>query len=170
MQLSALPRFRRYTLAAIPEGREGTRATLKAMARMVADAKKRPIIRENAVSLVSSCLGKDYRCELQLIFEFVRDRIRYIRDVADVETVQWPEVTLQNGGGDCDDKVVLAASLLQAIGHPVRMVALRFDPNREFSHVILESRIGPQWVGLELTEDWPMGMVPPYTERMEMYP
>ncbi len=52
------------------------------------------------------------------LHRFVRDNIRYIKDIRDVETVAYPDITLQQGQGDCDDKSVLLASLLESIGHP----------------------------------------------------
>lgn len=139
------------------------------MARITRAAKSRPYIQEFAATLAANCLSKDWRCELEAVHTFVRDEIRYLRDVTDVETVRLPEVTLQMRAGDCDDKCILAASLLESIGHPTRFVAMRFNPFRDFSHVVLESKLGGGWVGMEFTEPWPLGRVPPASERMVVY-
>lgn len=147
------------TLQAIPDGPAGTRATLQVMARMIRKGKKDPAIRDKALYLTRHLAGKDWRAEAKAIFFFVRDRIRYVQDVYGVETIAEPGVTLQVRQGDCDDKSVLAGALLQSIGHPVKLVAVAFDGG-PFSHVFVETLIGPTWVPMELTEQIPFGVYP----------
>lgn len=94
------------------------------------------------------------------IHRFVRDRIRYVKDIKGVETLQSPEKTLEIGQGDCDDKSVLVGALLESIGHPVRFKAIGFIPG-VFSHVLPETKIGSKWIAVETTEPWPLGRLPP---------
>lgn len=149
----------RATLQSIPDGPAGTRATLNAMARMIRQGKKDTAVREKALQLTRHLRSKDWRAQAKAIFFYARDRIRYVGDIYGVETIAEPGVTMRLGQGDCDDKAVLAGALLQSIGHPVKLVAVGFD-NGPFSHVFVETLIGPTWVPMELTEELPFGVYP----------
>lgn len=144
------------TLGSLPDGEPGTLATLRLMRDLIRRFKTDPIIRAQALTLVDGLPSKSYRAEVARIFSFVRDDIRYTRDVRGVETLQWPTVTMQDGHGDCDDKVMLLGALLEAVGHPTRLVAIALHGG-PFSHVLLETRIGNQWAPLDATEPWRAG-------------
>lgn len=100
-------------------------------------------------------------CEARSIHAWVKQNIKYVRDVADVETVQTPDVTLRDRVGDCDDHSVLMAALLQSVGHRARFVAVRFVVGAPFAHVFTETDVGPYWRAAETTEDHPFGWYPP---------
>lgn len=135
------------------------RDTLRLMSKVTKTYKSAPAVRELALSLVNGLQNKDWRGEVRRIHAFVQNRIRYVRDVRGVETVQSPVQTLRIGQGDCDDQAVLVASLLEAIGHPTRFVAIGMKPDF-FSHVFAQTRIGNKWVTVETTEPWPVGRHP----------
>jgi hypothetical protein len=127
----------RYTsfLGAIPSGKPGVRATLEIMVYITRKTRATLPVRIPAQQWVQGCREKDWLCEAQTLHAIVRDRIRYVRDVHNVETVQFPEQTLQLASGDCDDKTVLLGSLAAAIGFPVRFVAVAVN-NEMYSHVL----------------------------------
>jgi transglutaminase-like putative cysteine protease len=140
------------------------------MSRLVKDGKKKPIIRDTAAQLVNGLSSKNYAGEIAKIFTFVRDKIRYTRDINGVETLHIPEQVLEQGYGDCDDKAVLLASLLEAIGHRTRFIAVGFEPNN-YSHVLTQTvfRDG-RWLSLDPTEDKPIGWFPKNVQvRMIQY-
>jgi transglutaminase-like putative cysteine protease len=147
------------TLQAIPDGKAGTVATLKIMRDVTKAGKTSLVIRNLALSLISGLSQKDWFNELKVLHAFVRDQIRYVKDIRGVETVQTPEVTLSLRAGDCDDKSVLLAALLESIGHPTAFVAIGFKPD-DFVHVFVESRIGTKWIPLETTEPVNVGWYP----------
>lgn len=147
------------TLQAIPDGKAGTVATLKIMREITKEGKKSLPVRSLAVSLTNAANQKDWFNEAKILHRFVRDKIRYVKDIRGVETVQTPDVTLSIGAGDCDDKSVLLASLLESIGHPTRFVAIGFKPD-DFAHVYPETRIGTSWIPLETTEPVEVGWSP----------
>lgn len=113
--------------------------------------KVHPAVRELAVKLTGNLPQKNFSAEVSALFYYVRDKIRYLKDVNGVETLQSPLQTLRLRAGDCDDKVTLLGALLESIGHPVRFQALGFSPGR-LEHVIAECYIGGQWVALDATE------------------
>ncbi len=129
------------------------------MGGLVKSGKKTLPIRQTALSLIRDLDQKDFAGEVKLIHAFVRDSIRYARDVAGVETLHTPEKTLEFGQGDCDDKSSLVSALLESIGHPTRFVAIGFQPN-EYVHVYAETKIGKRWVSVETTEPVAIGWEP----------
>lgn len=156
-------------LGLIPSGRSGVVETLRIMAALVRQGKKTMRVREKALALTQSCDQKDYACEVRLLHAFVRDQIRYVGDIDGVETVQAPEKTLEYMAGDCDDKSVLLASLLAAIGHPSRFVAIGYTPG-VYEHVYVETKIGAGWIPLETTEPVAVGWEPPSPPmRLQFY-
>lgn len=146
-------------LMEIPNGAAGTKATLKLMSQMVKAGRVSPIIREKAVSLTRYLPQKDWFGEIKAIYQFVRDNIRYVRDINGVETIHTAEKILEQGAGDCDDKSILLASLLETIGHPTRFVAIGFAPGK-FRHVFVETKVGDKWLVLETTEPVSLGWTP----------
>lgn len=152
----------------MPEGRQGVKATLEIMSGLTKDAKKNITIRTKAANLVQGLPQKDRLGEIRALFNFVRDNIRYVRDIRNVETQYFPEQVLLQEFGDCNNKSVLLASLLESIGHPTRFKAVGFRPGH-FSHVFVETfapsrqrRFGDvQWLALDATENRPMGWYPP---------
>lgn len=149
-------------LGVIAEGSRGIYQTLRIMNRLVRDGKRTMRVREKAMQLVQACgpgNARDYKCQVKALHQFVRDNIRYVMDITDTETIATPDKTLELGAGDCDDKSVLLAALLESIGHPTAFIAIGFEPG-VFSHVYVESKIGTVWVPLETTEAVPVGWSP----------
>lgn len=147
-------------LGSIPPGKDGTVVTLRLMSRMVTRYKRRSEVRETALSLIADVAPKNWRGEVNALFVFVRDHIRYTRDIRGVETLQIPTVTLDLSSGDCDDKSTLLASLLESVGHPTRFVAVGYKSPDSYSHVYVESRINNRWVALDATMPHAIGWAP----------
>lgn len=148
-----------YHLSSLSPGPAGIRETLRAMSHLKKAYKKAPAIRELACSLTKGLPQKAFRAEVSRIHAFVRDKIRYLKDIKGIETLQTPIQTLRLGQGDCDDKSVLAGALLESIGHPVRFVAVGMAPDI-YQHVFPQTKIGGKWVTVETTENWPLGRHP----------
>lgn len=146
----------------LPDGKAGVKATLERMAALVRQGRQALPVRLMALQLVRELKQKDYAGEIAAVHAFVRDRVRYVRDVRKVETLHTAEHLLEHRQGDCDDKSILVASLLESIGHTTRLVAVGPAKNR-FSHVLAlvkdPARPG-KWVQLETTEPWPVGKGP----------
>lgn len=147
-------------LTTIPDGAQGIDVTLSHMSRLSRDGRKNLQVIQTARALIQNCPPKDWACQVRALHAFVRDQIQYVLDPVDVEMVQTPMVTLDTRAGDCDDKSVLLAALLGAIGHPSRYRAIGFEPGI-FCHVYVETKIGDQWIPLETTEPVPVGWEPP---------
>jgi transglutaminase-like putative cysteine protease len=160
MRLAAhsLPPIR---LAGIPDGIEGVRATLAVMASIVREWRHRAEVTECAREIIAAIPEKDHAAEMAAIFAFVRDGVRYTMDTNGVERLQTPDYTLRVRQGDCDDKSILLAALLESIGIPARFTAIGFAPD-SFEHVYVEAAPDfSAWVALDATEQVPPGWSPP---------
>jgi hypothetical protein len=135
----------------VPVGGRGTRQTLRLMSKLVREYRASGPIRDTAKNLVEHLPSQAAHDEVRALFHFVRDEIRYLGDVNEVETIQAPDVTLASGQGDCDDKATLLASLLQSIGFKTQFVAVGFSEPGVFEHVFLRALLGNHMVSLDPT-------------------
>lgn len=132
------------------------------MSRMVRGYKKFAPLRQLALHIIQDVPGrKNFRGQIERIQEYVRHNIQYVKDIEGVETIQTPDMTVRNRAGDCDDQAVLVATLLAAIGHPTRFIAMKSKLLGPYVHVYAETRNGTRWWPVETTENWPVGYEPP---------
>jgi transglutaminase-like putative cysteine protease len=124
-----------------------------------------PTIRAAALSILANVPARDAGREIQTIFFFVRDRVKFRGDVRGVETLQTPEITLKYLAGDCDDKVTLLNSLLETVGYKTRLVTITQVVGGPQSHVYSEVYAGGRWIPLETVREVAPGFAPPAAER-----
>ena len=141
-------------------GVDGIKQTLAIMRKLKDAYKIHPIVRGLAMSLIAQIPQKDYRAEIHALTDYVKNNVRYTRDVAGVETLQTPTKTLEFGQGDCDDKSTLLAAMLESIGHKCRFRAVGMRKGN-FCHVFPEVQYAGQWLSLETTEPVAVGWAPP---------
>jgi hypothetical protein len=124
------------------------RGTLKEMSRLVRQFKTDGQLRELSQRLTAHLTPYDRVGEISALHLFVRDRIRYVNDVNDVETLQWPTYTCEVGSGDCDDKSILLNTLLESIGYKTLFFAIGLQGS-DYSHVMSGVRLGTRTIPLE---------------------
>lgn len=144
----------------IPGGLPGVIQTLAKMRQMVNQSKVSPQIRQAATSAIFLTPEKDELSEVNAIFSLVRDGVRYIKDVHNVETLSTPEKTLEGRMGDCDDQTMLLAALLESVGYPTRFVVAGYH-GPDYEHVYLQAWADGQWINMDPTEQNQMGWEPP---------
>lgn len=145
----------------LSDGVRGIRQTLSAMRALVRRFKASPMIRQCATSVVFLVPEKNELAEIEALFQYVRDTVRYTRDIHDVETLSTPEKTLAGRFGDCDDQVTLLCTLLESAGYPTRFVIAAYNGTGEYSHVYCQCFDGDDWIDLDPTEMHPAGWAPP---------
>lgn len=157
MQLSY---HRPSLLGSLPSGAAGTRTTLQLMRNFVHLYKSDPSVRGLALELVRSLPPKDRLNEIRVLFEYVRDNIRYVHDIAGIETLQTPPATIELEAGDCDDKSTLLAALLASIGYRSRFIAVGYRGAGDYQHVYVEADHDGTWIPLDATMARPFGWRP----------
>ena len=146
----------RITRGTLPSGEAGTRKTLQLMQRLALEGSRNVTVREAAINAVRQAGARphDHEAEAFALFAFVRDRVRFTRDILNVETLQGPRYTLHVMAGDCDDRATLLAAMMRAIGLPADLsfrVSASNPNSRAFSHVYVVARIGGKVIPLDPT-------------------
>lgn len=167
LKAGALPT--RTRLLGLSEGKAGAVETLKYMRTLARNSLREPDqrVRESALSITSGAQG--WIAQVRDIQQWVQDNIRYVQDPYDdqggVELIQSPQKTLDYGAGDCDDQSILVASLLSAIGHPARFIAVGFQ-GEGLSHVLSQTKVTNtgddrrDWASVETIQCRPLGWFP----------
>jgi hypothetical protein len=145
----------------LANGVAGVQQTLRMMRQLVNQCKTNIQIRQAATNTIFLTPEKDEYSEAEAIFNFVRDRIRYVKDVNDVETLSTPMLTLEGRLGDCDDQTVLLASMLESVGYPTRFVVEGYHAPGEYEHVYMQALVFGQFIPMDPTEQHHMGWSPP---------
>ena len=147
----------------LPKGAGGPRKTLRIMRALVRKCKTDLMLRNLALEITRNVPQRDGAGEIRALHAWVRDCIRYVGDIRGVETLHTPRQIVLQAAGDCDDKSLLLATLLESINHPTRFVAVGYGAAP--SHVLVETRFGPRWVSLETTENVPASWYPDRVRR-----
>lgn len=149
-------------------GLDAVRSTLRNMVAITRKYKRdagtinvaRTVLRACGIPDVRSAKAATIAC----LQGWVRDSIIYVPDPRDVEMLQTPPQTLSIGTGDCDDKAILTATLLETIGFDTRFMAVGglgaewadggdawcSGDNPPYSHVLAQVRMGADtWLCLE---------------------
>jgi hypothetical protein len=151
-------------LGHIPKGYLGTTKTIQQMQVLIRAGVKDFYVRQKAIDILFErrVKPKDYVGEIKALFEWVQHNIRYTKDPFRLEVLRSPRRMLELRAGDCDDMSILLGAMLEAIGHPVRLVLAGPDPLRPrlFTHVYLEVYYKGRWIPLDPTMPYPMGWAP----------
>jgi len=111
--------------------------------RLITEGAKDFCVRQQAIDILfeNGVPPKDYLGEIRTLFAWVQHHVRYTRDIYRVELLHSARRMLELRAGDCDDMTILLAAMLKAIGYPVRLVLVGFNPKRKavFMHIYLEA-------------------------------
>ena len=151
-------------LGHIPKGRLGTQKTVEHVQALIRAGAKDFYVRQKAIDILMEkhVKPKDYLAEIKALFDWVQQQIRYTKDTFQVEVLHSARRMLELRAGDCDDMAILLGAMLEAIGHPVRLVIIGPDPLRRdlFTHIYLEVFHRGRWIPLDATMPYPMGWEP----------
>jgi hypothetical protein len=154
----------KISLHKIPEGYRGTLETVEHISDLIRQGAKDFHVRQTAIDILlqRAVKPKDYLGEIKALFEWVQQNVRYSKDTFRVEVPHSANRMLELRAGDCDDMAILLGAMLEAVGHPVRLVLTGPDPLRRdlFSHIYLEVSHKGRWIPLDSTMPYPMGWAP----------
>ena len=161
---SAAPTPPKISLGHIPTGWRGTQKTVEHVQALIRAGAKDFYVRQKAIDILleKQVKPKDYLAEIKALFEWVQQHIRYTKDTFQVEVLHSAKRMLELRAGDCDDMAILLGAMLEAIGHPVRLVISGPNPLRQdlFTHIYLEVFHKGRWIPLDATMPYPMGWAP----------
>lgn len=120
----------------ISDGIAGNLETVEIMKRIARARASDPLVRQLALNILMAhnVRSNYYKDETLAIARFVKDRVRYVRDINGVETIIDPltlieQITRGTAQGDCDDMSLLIATLLLSIGHQPFFKIIKFNNN-----------------------------------------
>ncbi len=107
-------------------------------------------VRQAALEAVGQLYSLDKRSEALAIYYWCLGNIRYVEDIAGIETIQSPVVTLTNRQGDCDCISTLILAMCLSINVPVQLVKVGMTPE-SYSHVLVRALpYGPSGIAILL--------------------
>lgn len=158
-------------LAAVPSGPGANHHTLRLMRGLINQGKTDPAVMRASHSIIYTQPERDEIGEAAALHDYVRDHVRYVRDVHGIETLCAPAMTLQRLIGDCDDQSMLLCALAEASGYPTRLVMAGYS-TAGFEHVYCQIFAFGDWHDCDPTERGAhFGWAPPdpvslYIERV----
>ena len=148
----------------IGTGDRAIAATLRLMRKMILDGSKNWEIRWTAVQIVKDLPARSDQAEVNAIFQWIQQSLRFTRDPIAVEMLHTPDVLLKlirqdtQTAADCDDYVILGGSLLAVLGYPTRFKIISLNTQRKLQHVYLEVRVHGKWIPFDpIRRDKPLG-------------
>jgi hypothetical protein len=151
-------------LGLISKGYLGTQTTLNHIQNLIRAGAKDFYVRQKAIDILleKAIKPKNYLGEIKVLFEWMQQNVRYTKDPFRVELLHSARRLLELRAGDCDDMTILLGSMLESIGHPVRLVVTGPNPLRPklFSHIYLDAFHQGQWIPLDATMPYAMGWEP----------
>lgn len=130
-----------------------TYESVEVIRNLIEQGKRDWVVRRTAEKIVQYLPPKDYAGEINAVFNFVTRRLRYTKDIHQVETVHRVRELLRwhKKAADCDDFTILTGALLESIGHPVRLVIIgsNYSDAEDYSHIYLQVLLKDKWVSLD---------------------
>ena len=122
---------------------------LRFLRRVVTKYRMTPVIRDLAVQILQegNIASRDKRNQSLAIGAWVQEHVYYVHELP--ERFQYPDVTLRTRAGDCDDFSTLIAALLESIGIPSMLVAMKFDG--QYRHIFAAARLDDGLLPLDAT-------------------
>lgn len=135
---------------------EDQRSALLTLRRVIQPDVVHPLVREVALQMISVCGSRDDACELQAIFDAVKNGrpdikgfergFKYVADPNWSDLFTAPHKTielLRSGinGGDCDDHAALICALAGSIGFTTGLLAYGPPGAEGYTHVLAVAKI-----------------------------
>ena len=113
-----IPRIR---IVRVPKGRRGTIVSAGLIAKLIREGSRDFYVRQRAIQIFreAGAPPKDRWGEVCALFHWVRNNVRYTRDIFRVELLHTARRMLELRAGDCDDMTILLGAMLLSTGHPV---------------------------------------------------
>jgi hypothetical protein len=143
------------TDAPLQHGVDGNYQALQVAIPYILAAAQDEYIRALALRIVANVKGHDIEGELDALYRFCRDAIKYRSDPRGQERVQSPRFTERIRTGDCLDKSELFCALAGSLGYVTRLVLLQVKEHKAggFDHVYTQGKIPDAWKAYDPTPE-----------------
>jgi transglutaminase-like putative cysteine protease len=119
-----------------------TSDTLRLMRGMVDDWSKTTFCVQLARQICDQVGASSFAEESRAIWGWIRSAVAYRLDPVETQWIQDPyETAAVSKAGNCANMAILAGALLQALGHPVTLAAIRWDDRDDFSHAVVFDKL-----------------------------
>jgi len=131
---------------------------LRFLRKVVTEFRAMPQIRDLALDIIRKAAieSRDKKGQALAVANWVKQNIYYVHELP--ERFQYPNDTLRSRAGDCDDFTTLIGSLIESIGIPSVMVAMK--PRFSFKHIFPAARIGAGMLSLDATNRFGVNVNP----------
>lgn len=127
----------------LPRGYNGNIETVQIMRRVAHARKGHPLVRQLALNILHThnVASQNYVDEALAIARFVKEKVRYVRDIAGMEQLHDPLTMIEQiqrgvAQGDCDDMSLLIATLLLSVGHRPKFRIVKYSKSSpSFNHI-----------------------------------
>lgn len=155
----------------INSGYAGTVETAQKMIEVIQASMGDQLVRMTAEELLVGTPAYDREGEIEAIYQYVRDKVRYTKDPAGLEYVQTPkhliQMIMQRGQayGDCDDKTVLGLAMLKNLGYEVAIRVAGYKTPGVYTHVYGLVKVKHNWIVFDATPaDEELGWEHPFVD------
>lgn len=146
------------------------KTTVSNILKLIRENRSNPQIRETAVGVIraTGIPATAYPLVIEAMAKFVKNNVMFVRDPHRTDVIFPPLEVLNLGAADCEDQSCLAASLLESIGLPVKVVIVSKD-GRMWDHVFLRAGYpidNPiHWISVDTTISPPWGTEIPFVDE-----
>jgi Transglutaminase-like superfamily len=150
---------------------------VKKIRRAIDRGRQDPYVRRFATRILNRAHveARDDRGEIEALFSAAKT-IPFRQDPVGTELIQHMPYQLENWrlgaeGLDCDDFTILLGSLVESVGHPVRIAVTRLPGAEDDGHIYAEAfiRSEGEWVALDATNARAdAGWEAPFAEKKTM--
>ncbi len=154
----------------VADGISGVREIVRQLGALKDYYGAQPVIRAAAIRIAGGRINDDNAGNVERVADFVRRALVYVKDPVNAELVQTPDVLLAQiarrgrAFGDCDDHVLLFASLAESLGLPTRIAGVKIPGTDWFNHVICVVDIDGEEVEIDLCAK--ESAAPVYSEKL----
>ena len=141
-------------------GEKGIKEVLIKMKDLIISSDNSRVVKQKAISIIKNVRPDDEYSQIDRIFQWVKDNVKYVRDISGVEELTAPQqilISLNKGiidfSSDCDDMAMLLSALLRSVGFKTRLeiVALKSDKEYDHARVSVFYNKRKMWLPLEAT-------------------
>jgi transglutaminase-like putative cysteine protease len=134
-----------------------TQETLRLMQDLIDTWGKHPAFVQLARQVADLAKAKNPVDEAWAVWAWVRSNVTYRSDPVGTQWVQDPwETAVKSRAGNCANMAIVAGTMLQALGHPVKATAVRWTDRETFTHaVVVDQKISAVVDPVSPTFAWP---------------